>query len=302
MLDARRLRLLRELAVRGTIGGVAEALSYSPSHVSQQLAILEREAGVPLLRRQGRGVQFTSQGEVLVEHARGILDRLELAEREVRASLGSPSGTVRMAVFQSAALALVPRALEILVAEHPALRVEMVQHEPESALVDTSAGDYDLVVAEQYPGHAARHEPGLDRRLLTTDALMLAVAEGSGIRSLAEAADTAWVMEPVGAASRHYAEQRCRVAGFEPDVRYETADLQAQLRLVASGHGACIVNELTVGGGQPGIRLLPLPGLPRREIFTATRRASAADLGIAAARSALARAAEAAGRTPSRPN
>lgn len=291
MLDARRLRLLRELAIRGTIGGVAEALSYSPSHVSQQLAILEREAGAPLLRRQGRGVQLTSQGEILAEHAREILARLEVAEREVRASLGSPSGTVRIAVFQSAALALVPRALGILREAHPGLRIEMVQHEPESALVDTSAGDFDLVVAEQYPGHAAPHQPGLDRELLTTDALMLAVPEAGPLRDLAGTASVAWVMEPAGTASRHWAEQRCRLAGFEPDVRYETADLQAQLRLVATGHGVCIVNELTVGSAQRGIRLLPLPGLPRRQIFTSTRRSSAADLGIAAAREALAQAA-----------
>ncbi|CAG7844115.1 HTH-type transcriptional regulator GltC [Pseudoclavibacter triregionum] len=293
MLDARRLRLLRELQTRGTITAVAEALAYSPSHVSQQLAILEREAGATLLRRQGRGVQLTPQGEVLAAHARGILDRLELAEREVRASLGEPSGTVRVAVFQSAALALLPGVLRLLREEHPALRIEMVQHEPEAALVDTSAGDFDLVVAEQYPGHAAPHQPGLDRQLLTTDALTLAVPLESGVGSLDETRDAAWIMEPTGAASRHWAEQRCRVAGFEPDVRYETADLQAQLRLVETGNGVCIVNELTVGTARPELRLLPLPGHPRREIFTSARHASAGDPGIAAVRDALARVAAA---------
>ncbi|MEU4732878.1 LysR family transcriptional regulator, partial [Streptomyces sp. NPDC023588] len=69
MLDVRRLRLLRELARRGTIAAVAEALAFSPSAVSQQLGVLEREAGLPLLERTGRGVRLTPAGQHLVGHA-----------------------------------------------------------------------------------------------------------------------------------------------------------------------------------------------------------------------------------------
>ena len=100
MLDLRRLALLRELHVRGTIASVAAALHQSPSSVSQQLSTLEREAGAPLLRRVGRRVQLTPQAEVLVEHTAAILERLERAESELRASLGEATGTVRLAIFQ----------------------------------------------------------------------------------------------------------------------------------------------------------------------------------------------------------
>ncbi|WP_347757592.1 LysR substrate-binding domain-containing protein [Agrococcus sp. ProA11] len=287
MLDVRRLRLLRELRLRGTIAAVATALAYAPSAVSQQLSALEREVGVPLTRKQGRRLALTPQGEVLAQHAEGILAQLETAERAVAASLDRPIGTVRIAVFQSAALSLVPSMLHLLRESAPEVRVEMVQREPETALYDTHVGDFDLVVAEQYPGHAAPQHQGLDREVLMTDALRLAVPPGSDIRSLTDAAAHPWVMEPVGAASRHFGEQQCRVAGFEPDVRFATADLQAQMRLIETGHAVGIMNDLTWVGTEVRFRALPLPAAPRREIFTAARAASSDSPAIAAVREAL---------------
>src|SRR5512133_3160231 len=103
MLDVRRLRLLRELSIRGTLAEVAEALQYSPSSVSQQLALLEKEVGVELLRKTGRRVQLTPQAEVLVAHTSQLLETLEQAEADLAASLTTVTGTVRIAVFQSAA-------------------------------------------------------------------------------------------------------------------------------------------------------------------------------------------------------
>jgi len=290
LLDVRRLRLLRELRLRGTIAAVAAALAYAPSAVSQQLSALEREVGVPLTRKHGRRLALTPQGELLAQHAEGILAALESAERAVAASLGRPVGTVRVAVFQSAALGLVPQMLRILAETAPEVRVEMVQREPETALYDTFVGDFDLVVAEQYPGHAAPQHPGLDRQLLMTDALRLAVPPDSPVERLADAAHLAWVMEPVGAASRHFGEQQCRVAGFEPDVRFATADLQAQMRLIETGHAVGIMNDLTWAGAEVGFRALDLPGAPRREVFTAARTASESSPAIAAVRDALAAA------------
>src|SRR5687767_11232013 len=109
MLDVRRLRLLRELHARGTIAAVADALQYTPSAVSQQLAVLEREAGVPLLERVGRGVRLTDAGRRLVEHADAVLARLEAAEAEL-AEGTEVRGRVRVASFQTAARALVAPA------------------------------------------------------------------------------------------------------------------------------------------------------------------------------------------------
>lgn len=292
MLDIRRLRLLRELKIRGTLGAVASALNQSPSSVSQQLSQLEKEVGVELLRKSGRRVQLTQQAEILVEHTAAVLERLELAESELGASLTAATGVLRVAVFQSAALALMPGALTLLAREHPRLRVEMTQREPETALYETWARDFDLVVAEQYPGHAAPHHPELDRVLLTGDAIRLAVPPGSAMTSMADAASAAWVMEPRGAASRHWAEQACRQAGFEPDVRFETADLQAHIRLIESGNAVALLPELVWTGRERTVRLLDLVGGPQRTIFTAVRRASGKSPAILAVRDALLRAAE----------
>jgi DNA-binding transcriptional LysR family regulator len=172
----------------------------------------------------------------------------------------------------------------------------MTQREPETALHETWARDFDLVIAEQYPGHAAPRYPELDRIKLTTDAIRLAVPpEAPGrpqITSLEDTADMAWVMEPRGAASRHWAEQACRSAGFEPDVRFETADLQAQIRLIESGNAVALMPDLVWTGRGTTAQLLDLPANPFRTIFTSVRRASATRPAILAAREMLALTAE----------
>ena len=287
MYDVRRLRLLRELALRGTLAAVAEALQYSPSAVSQQLTQLEREVGVPLLRPVGRRVTLTPAALALVEHTGRILDDLERAESEVSALASEVTGIVRLAIFQSAALALLPGALTELRDEHPRVRLETVQQEPGAALRDTWMRDFDLVVAEEYPGHATPRHPGLDHRPLVQDALRLAVPAGSPIRTLADARDATWVAEPSGAASRHWMEQRCRVAGFEPDIRIESADLQAHMRLIESGNAVALMPDLAWVERGTTATLIALPDAPRRAVFTAAREASAGRPALVAVRTAL---------------
>ncbi|MBK0420763.1 LysR family transcriptional regulator [Leucobacter sp. CSA2] len=294
MLDMKRLRLLWELNARGTIVAVAEALSYTPSAVSQQLAQLEREAGVPLLLKSGRTLELTPAAEALVAETEELLAGLERAEAALHLAHAEVSGTVRMAVFQTALLALLPQALERLRETHPHLRIEVVQHEPAAGLKETWARGFDLVVAEQYPGHAAPHFQGLDREPLTRDPLMLGVprlgtSDGifDGIESLADAAELPWVLEPVGAASRHWTLEACRSAGFEPDIRFETADLQAHLRLIESGNAVALLPGLVHYRGAPEVRLIPLPGDPHRTVFTAARESAGSRPALAAVRAAL---------------
>ncbi|QKJ18121.1 LysR family transcriptional regulator [Microbacterium hominis] len=289
MLDLKRLRLLRELHMRGTLAAVADALSYSPSAVSQHLSQLEREAGVELVRRVGRGVRLTPAGEQLVARAEELLETMEQAEAELRAIGEGPSGTVRLAVFQSAMLALLPAALRAMREHAPRVRVEVYQREPESALRETWMREFDLVVAEQYPAHSAPHHSGLDRRALLTDRIRLAVGGelADPVRTLADTAELPWVMEPRGAASRHFAEQACRTAGFEPDVRYETADLQAHVRLVESGNAVALLPDLIWASADPRCALLGLAGAPRRTIFTSARRAGAEFPAVSTFRAAL---------------
>ncbi|KMO81201.1 LysR family transcriptional regulator [Mycolicibacterium obuense] len=291
LLDTRRLRLLRELSVRGTIAGVAEALHQSPSSVSQALARLEHDVGVPLLEKVGRRVRLTPAAEVLVEHTAAILDRLELAASEVAARSAEASGTVRLAVFQSAASAFMPQMLTELAARHPRLRVTMSQREPEQALYETWMREFDLVIAEEYPGHAARVYPDLDREPLTSDLLRLAVpprgAPWEQVRTVTDAAALPWTMEPAGTASRHWAEQLCRRAGFEPDVRFETDDLEAQIALIESGNAVAILPDLMRVRRRPDVRVVDVD-TRRRTVFTATRTALRHTPAIRACRAALA--------------
>lgn len=302
MLDLKRLSLLREVHRRGTLHAVARALSYSPSTISQQLSLLEREAGVALLERSGRRVHLTAAGQLLVERSSALLDEFEQLEADLVAASGTVTGTVRLAVFQSAALGIVPRALSLLADEHPQLRVEITQREPESALDEVWARTFDLVIAEEYPAHSAPLRRDLDRVPLVNDGLRLGVPPGraqhgaasgddaQSIRSIRDASRMAWVMEPRGTASRHWAEQQCRLAGFEPDVRFETADLQAHIRLVETGHAVALLPDLVWAGTEPRVPLVTLDADPHRSVFTAARVSSAARPAIVAVRETLSRA------------
>lgn len=291
MLDLRRLTLLREVKLRGTLAEVAAALNYSPSAVSQQLALLEKEVGVPLLRKSGRRVTLTPQAEILISHTSTILDVLEQAEADVTTSLVRPSGVVKMAMFQSAVLALLPNVLSLLRRENPEIRLEVIQQEPEAALYATWARDFDVVVAEEYPDHSVPRHPELDRVDLLADPIRLGISrEASGKHKVSRLEDTAllpWVMEPEGTASRHWAEQACRQAGFEPDVQFETADIQAHIRLVESGNAVALLTGLASVGRSDKVELIDLPGKPLRTVFTAARKVSVSRPAIHVCRDAL---------------
>src|ERR687885_2196924 len=169
MLDLRRLRLLHELAERGTIAAVADALRFTPSAVSQQLALLEREAGVPLLERAGRGVRLTDAALVLVGHAEALLERAALAEADLAAAAGTGAGRARLAGFQSVAMRLALPAMEALAVSAPRLRCELVEAEPEQALPALSVGDIDLVLGDEWTHQPWRLPVGVERADLFPD-------------------------------------------------------------------------------------------------------------------------------------
>jgi len=270
MLDLRRLRLLRELARRGTISAVAEALSFSPSAVSQQLSTLEKETGVSLLEPAGRRVRLTAQAELLVAHAEVLLGEMERAEAALAQSLETTAGTLRVAAFQTAVLALVPSALTRLAQKHPQLRIEVTELEPEVAMPALVGGEFDIVLAEEYPGHPLSRSREAERHDLLTDNLRLVVPASWSERSLPELASRPFVMEPVGTAAREWATSVCRDAGFEPDVRYTSTDLQIHLRLVQHGLAAALLPDLAGADDHPGVTTHQLLG-QRRQIFTMVR-------------------------------
>ncbi len=285
MFELRRLRLLHELALRGTLAAVADALSFSPSTISQQLAQLERDAGVPLLAPDGRRVRLTEHGAALAAYAARALAEDEKIRAELE-SLRPGWAPVRVAVLQTAARALVPAALTLLAARAPDVRVEVAEVPPEDGLFELSARGFDLVIAEQYPGHTREHRSGLAREIVGSDPVRLASRDC--VPGLAALREQPWVMEPRGTAAREWAVQQCRAAGFEPDVRFELADLTAHVQLIAAGHAVGMLPDLLWAGQPPAVHLTDLPGSPVREIFTAVRRSEAERPSLRRVREALA--------------
>ena len=177
MLDLHRLRLLRELETRGTIAAVADALRFTPSAVSQQLAVLEREAGVPLLERAGRGVRLTDAARVLVGHADALLERSERAEAELAAASGRIAGRARIASFQSAAFHLAVPAMTALARDAPELRCELVEAEPEQSLPTLPLGEVDLVIGDEWQHQPLPRLTSIDRDDLLRDPVYLVLPE-----------------------------------------------------------------------------------------------------------------------------
>jgi DNA-binding transcriptional LysR family regulator len=295
MLDLRRLRLLRELAARGTIGAVAEALSYSPSAVSQQLAQLEREAGVPLLERAGRNVRLTAAAQTLVGHTEALLARVEEAEADLAATADLVTGTLRVATIQSAGLYLLAPALQRLSAEHPALRVEVTDAEPEDTMRALALGTLDLVLADEYPFLRRPPDPRVDSEPLLEESFRIILpqnhplAAGGGAVPLAALRDEPWAVGKEGTRFSDLALQACRALGdFEPDVRHRSNDLLMLLALVAAGQAVTLLPDLVRIDREPAVAARDVAEAPlTRTVFAAVRRGSARRPALLALRAAL---------------
>ncbi|HSL27444.1 MAG TPA: LysR family transcriptional regulator [Acidimicrobiia bacterium] len=273
MLDIKRLRFLREVAERGTITAAAEALAYTPSAISQQIAILEGEVGTALLERQGRNVALTPAGRVLVEHAPAVFDAIERATNAVSDASGDAAGRVMVGALPSVMASLIPETLGTLSAEHPAVSLHLVELNHDDAARELRLGALDVAVDQRYK-HVphSRHE-GLSKTKILEEALFLAVPAGSSVRKLAEASSHPWVAAPLETSECGRAVRAiCRSAGFEPRVQYEIDDFEVTLQLVASVDACAILPALALRRLPDRIRLIPLGG-PTRQILAVTRPA-----------------------------
>ena len=298
MLSPRRLAVLREFAGRGTIAAAAEALAFTPSAVSQQLAQLQREAGVPLFRKVGRRLELTDAGRTLAARADELLTRLEEIEAELAAQAADVRGTVRVAAFQTAAQALAVPALERLASAHPRVRMELSEVEAEESLPLLARGGLDVAIAEEYE-HAPRPRlPRLHRVELEPDELLLALprdhpaAAGGGPVALAALRDADWASGRTGTGYADMVAGICRSAGFEPDVPHRLNDLRLLLDMVAAGWAVAMVPAL----GRPerdervAIRRMA-DGHYSRALFAAVRASDRARPATVAVVDALRRAA-----------
>lgn len=294
MLEVKRLRLLRELHARGTIAAVADALSYTPSAVSQQLAALERETGVTLLEKAGRGVRLTDAARRLVAHTDVVLAQLEQAEADLASAAGQARGRIRVSGFQTSVRALLAPCIAPLARSHPDLRLEILEIEAEGALPLLRSGDLDIAIAEEYE-HAPRvPDPAIERIALCTDPMVAVLhpthpaAQGTSVR-LAELRHDVWATAREDTAFSEMLIRVCRArGGFDPDVRHRANDFRLLIQLVAANLAVALLPGLGRPEEEQGIAVRPLrePGMTR-DIFAAVRAGAAGHPGVVAVVEAL---------------
>jgi len=258
--DLRRLRMLRELEERGTLGAVAGALGYSPSAVSQQLAVLEKEVGVRLLEKAGRGVRLTDAGRLLTRHAAVLLSATDAARADLASLTGDVRGTVRAGGLQSATRRVLIPAVARTLVDFPGVRVEVSELELEEALPELRLGALDLVISDEYDGHPRPRPAGLRFRLLHEEPLKIVLpaahplARPGGPVAIAALRDEAWAASGTGTGHLALVVGICRsLGGFEPDLRHHSNDADVQLELVRAAGAVALMPALTLPAADPDL-------------------------------------------------
>ena len=274
MIDAHRLAVLREVARAGSFAGAAAALHHTPSAVSQQIAALERGAGVVLVQRSTRGVTLTDAGRVLLATADAIHAELQIAAQQLRALQADGPQTLTVVTFPSAGEPLLAPALTAMTAAagHP-VEITVIEAEPDEALGSVRDGQADLALVYHFhtpqPPRAWRAAAGPGTyTALVADPLRLLVPAGHPLAgrpavSLAEFAgerrihgwgDTGGVLDMLAA-----------VSGFQPRVACRSSDYRFMSALVGAGVGVALVSSLALTG-RPDVRDLQITPHPTRYV------------------------------------
>jgi DNA-binding transcriptional LysR family regulator len=274
MLSVTRLRILKEVAYRGSFSAAAEALSYSQSAISQQIAALEAEAGMGLLERHPRGVSLTAAGQTLVNHAEGILARLDAADAALSAIAGLRGGRLRMASFPTAGATLMPLAIATFRAAYPDVELTLAEGEPEEIVPRLRAGELDLALLYEFDAETVLQED-MERLELLEDPMYLALQRehplaGRSRLRLEDLKRESWVQTSSSSPCARHVVRSCHAAGFEPDVSFETDDYQTVQGLVAAGVGVALIPELALSVVREDIVIRALsPGPPVRQVIAA---------------------------------
>jgi DNA-binding transcriptional LysR family regulator len=263
MLDVRRMRVLREVATQGSFSAAAEALSYTQSAVSQQIAALEREAGTKLVERSARGIRLTDAGEALVRHTEAVLANLAEAEAELDALAGVRGGRVRLASFPSAGSAIVPQAIATFRSRHPAVELSMIEAEPDESLPRLRAGELEIALLYQ-PSLVSDESLGaFDVESLLEDPFYVVLPKGHPLAErprirLKDLASEAWINGTGACPCSYQVARACNSAGFEPHVAFESDDFAAVQGLVAAGVGVALIPDLGFATARDDIAICQL--------------------------------------------
>ncbi|WP_248241644.1 LysR family transcriptional regulator [Microbacterium kunmingense] len=281
-MDVRRLDLLRELAERGSITAVAAATHRTPSAVSQQLKVLEREAGVPLTERVGRGIQLTSAGHALARSASEVAVALERASALWDEFRNHPSGEVRLATFPSAGQVLLPGVLQ-QVSRTPGLILSCADGDHELLDFPSLTADYDIVLAHSLRGARAWGGRGLRVVPLMTEALDIALPAdhrlaGRSYLTPGDVVDEPWIGVPIGFPFERILHDIEEAAGRRATIFQRISDLRMVEAFVAAGLGVSLIPRSTSGGIDPSrVVLKPLRGVDAERDIVALLRPDTAE-------------------------
>jgi DNA-binding transcriptional LysR family regulator len=275
MLDVRRLRVLQEVVTHGSFSAAAESLHLSQSAVSQQIAVLEKEVGIPLLQRTSDGPKLTAAGEALMSHGDAVMCRLEEAERELAQIAGLEDGRLRLASFPTASATLMTRALSLFRQRFPNVELSFTEQEPEDSFPTLKRGNLDLSVVFDYPSFPLDFARDVEAELIYEESMRVALPPGhplAGAKSvrIEDLADEDWLCGELPSSCRDQVLQICRDAGFEPRISFQSEEYEVIKGFVAEGLGVTILPELA--GDHPGIVLRRVRGQkPVRRVWAVTR-------------------------------
>ena len=275
-MDVRRLGLLRELAQRGSVTAVARAMHLTPSAVSQQLKALEREAGVALTERSGRGLALTVPGRMLAETAKDIAVAIENAEAVWADFVEQPRGEVTVTVFPSVGQMLLPGALR-RVAGVAGLTVVCSDQDPLLPDFADLTPDHDIVVADAPGVIRSWRERSLDITELMREPLDIALPEGHPLADRAELTPSEvigerWIGVPSGLPFDRILQRIEAITGQQADVAQRFIDNGIAESMVAAGLGIAILPRYTTRDHENGLVTRPLVGVRSERVIWAIQR------------------------------
>ncbi|MFE5883941.1 LysR family transcriptional regulator [Streptomyces hydrogenans] len=282
MLDVRRLRILQHLAAYGTVAATAEALHLTPPAVSQHLAALQKEAGTPVVEKQGRTLRLTAAGELLVAHAEIILAELAAAESGLASLRSGRRGIVRITAFASAARTLVVPLWQRLADTDtaPELSLRLSVQEPDQALDELHKRSTDLALVHSYTVLPRSFPAAYEQTLLMEEPVLLALplrqADELGLRpgrpvDLSRTADMPWLTPGPETSCYEMIQRACGAAGFVPDIRARSSDFAVLAALVAAGAGIALIPRMALPDATELLSLHPLLHPVSRSVFTVSR-------------------------------
>jgi DNA-binding transcriptional LysR family regulator len=279
--------VLSAVAEHGSIAAAAQALAFTPSAVSQQIATLEREAGVSLVERGPRSVRLTEAGRALVRHTDGIVASLSAAEAEILAIAGLRGGMLRLSSFPTAFATIMPQAIGAFRNRYPAVELTLTEADALPSIARVKSGELDLALVYEYDFVPLPEDESVERMHLMDDPIRILLPPGHRAAKrravrLDELADEPWISSTARSSCHEFVARACRAAGFEPNIGFESDDHGVWQGLVAAGVGVALAPDLALETLYPGVEARPVALSPLKRRIYAVNRAGGRSKAIEA--------------------